>query len=73
MTRILDTEGGIGRGGGLKQALHICRGHFKDYRDGRGLFGKHKGLYWWEQNVRGSIEQGVHIKDYRVRTPDGSL
>jgi hypothetical protein len=68
MTQVLETEGGVGRGVGLKQALHICRGHFKDYRDGQGLFGKHKGLYWWEQNLRGSIEQGVHDKDYRVKT-----
>jgi hypothetical protein len=68
MTRVLEVEGGIDSGVGLRQALHICRGHFKDCRDGRGLFGKHKGLYWWEQNLRGSIEQGVHDKDYRVKT-----
>lgn len=67
MTRVLETEGGIGHGVGIKQALHICRGHFKDYRDGRGLFGRHKGLYWWEQNLRGSLDQGVHDKDYRVK------
>jgi hypothetical protein len=34
--------------GGLKRALHICRGHFKDYRDGRGLFGKVHGMWWWK-------------------------
>lgn len=27
----------------LTKALHICRGHFKDYRE-RGLFGRQKGL-----------------------------
>ncbi len=34
--------------GGLKRALHIMRGHFKDYREGRGLFGKQHGIWWWD-------------------------
>lgn len=54
---------------GIKHALHICRGHFKDYRD-TGLFGKNKGLYWWESHVRGSASQGVVVKDYKVNTPN---
>ena len=33
---------------GLKRALHICRGHFKDYREGRGLFAKTHGIWWWD-------------------------
>lgn len=53
---------------GLAKALHICRGHFKDYRE-RGLFGRNKGLYWWDQHVRGSIEAGVAAKDYEVKAP----
>jgi len=48
-----------------KQALHICRGHFKDYRES-GLFGKHRGLFWWEQNMRGSADSGRVVKDYEV-------
>jgi len=32
----------------LKRSLHIMRGHFKDYRDGRGLFGKIHGMFWWD-------------------------
>jgi hypothetical protein len=51
---------------GLKQALHICRGHFRDYSQGRGLFGKHKGLYWFDQHLRGSSEYGVVVKDYTI-------
>ncbi len=39
---------------GIKHAMHICRGHFKDYRDGRGLFGKHKILVWHDAVVRGT-------------------
>ena len=39
---------------GLAKALHICRGHFKDYRQGRGLFGKYKVLVWHDAVVRGT-------------------
>lgn len=53
---------------GLARALHICRGHFKDFRDS-GLFGKHRGIYWWNQLVRGNAESGMTIKDYRFSFP----
>lgn len=53
----------------IKRALHIARGHFKDYRDGPGLFGKYKGLYWWDMHVRGSADSGVVVKDYKVQPP----
>lgn len=53
---------------GLKKALHICRGHFKDYSK-HGLFGKYKGMYWWESHARGSADVGVVIKDYAVKQP----
>jgi hypothetical protein len=49
-----------------KNSLHICRGHFKDYRDGSGLFGKHKGLYFWDMNTRGSVDKGVVVKNYAI-------
>ncbi len=51
---------------GAPPPLHICRGHFKRF-EGKGLFGKHKGLYWWGQHVRGSAARGVVIKDYAVK------
>lgn len=66
MVRTLETEGGLGTET-LKRALHICRGHFKDYRDGGGLFGRHRGLYWWDQSLRGDPDSGVVEKTYRVR------
>lgn len=66
--KILSEKGNIKKTG-IKQALHICRGHFKDYRDGQGLFGKYKGLYWWESQVRGNKNEGVVIKDYKVNPP----
>lgn len=45
--------------------LHICRGHFKDFRK-KGLFGKYKGLYWWDSHVRGISSNGVVVKDYAI-------
>ena len=50
--------------GGLKRALHIMRGHFKDYREGRGLFGKTHGLWWW--NFR--LIDSVHNHRYNIGT-----
>lgn len=64
MKKILRTEGNIEENG-LMKALHICRGHFKDYRD-KGLFGKHKDIYWWDAHVKGSIAGGIVDKDYRI-------
>jgi hypothetical protein len=57
---------------GLKQALHICRGHFKDYRQS-GLFGKIKGIFWWDSAVRGSPEHGQVVKDYAVKAPTETI
>jgi hypothetical protein len=67
MKKILKTEGNS-ETVGLKKALHICRGHFKDYRE-TGLFGKLHDIYWWEPQVRGSQENGVVLKDYKINKP----
>ncbi len=66
MKRILRTEGQSQKLG-LQRAMHICRGHFKDY-GAKGLFGQasHKGIYWWESHVRGTAEAGEVVKDYKV-------
>lgn len=50
----------------IKQALHIVRGHFKDFRDGPGLFGKFKDVYWWDMHTRGDVKHGRVEKDYKV-------
>lgn len=47
------------------KALHFVRGHFKDFSD-KGLFGKYKGVYWWDSQVRGDSAKGIIDKDYRV-------
>lgn len=71
MKQVLRTEG-KSESLGLKQALHICRGHFKDYRQS-GLFGKVKGIFWWDSTVRGSSKEGVVVKDYSVKAPGPSV
>jgi hypothetical protein len=68
MKRVLTTDG-RSREIGLKRALHICRGHFADYTDGRGLFGRHHGMFWVPQHVKGDARTGSVIKDYDVKAP----
>lgn len=68
MKKVLRTDGNSEKTG-LKQALHICRGHFKNFSKGKGLFGKYKGLYWWDSMVRGSVSEGIVDKDYAVKSP----
>lgn len=64
-------QAGTALGGGptSPRALHIMRGHFKDFRAGGGLFGRHHGRYWWPMRVRGSGDAGVVVKDYDVKEP----
>lgn len=53
----------------LPKSLHIMRGHFKDYRNGAGLFGKYQDIFWWDSHVRGDESRGVTVKDYEVEAP----
>ena len=67
--QVLRTEGGIATNG-LKKALHICRGHFATYRDnfmGRKL--ESPVTMWRPSHVRGSLEQGVVVSDYKIHAP----
>jgi hypothetical protein len=57
---------GMSQTTGLKQALHVCRGHFKTY-DERPLFGRVKGTFWWPASLKGSANRGVIEKDYTVK------
>lgn len=68
MRQILKSEGQSEKVGQIK-SLHICRGHFAHYEDGKGLFGKYHGTYWIPQHVRGSANKGVAVKDYRIKAP----
>ena len=66
MKEVLRKQGHVEQNG-LPKALHLCRGHFKDYRNSAGLFGKHKGLFWWDMHARGDLEHGAVVKDYAVK------
>lgn len=67
MREILQRAGaGAERGQGTQRALHICRGHFRHYQEGRGLFGKYAGTFWVPQHVRGAGVLGTISKDYRI-------
>lgn len=52
---------------GHPKALHVCRGHFVDYRSGAGLFGKYHGLFYVGPHLRGNSARGVVIKDYQLK------
>jgi hypothetical protein len=53
----------------LELALHLVRGHPKDYRKS-GLFGdpNKKGIYWWGAHARGNENNGIIVKDYEINT-----
>lgn len=70
MQQVLHLEGGMSKGNSLAKALHICRGHFADYREGAGLFGRYHGLVWRDMHVRGDKSAGVVQKDYAVNATD---
>lgn len=55
-----------GPGDNKQKRLHIVRGHFADYTEGGGLFGKLHGKYYIAPHVRGSSDRGTITKDYRV-------
>lgn len=60
-------EEGAAQGDRTARALHICRGHFRHYQEGRGLFGKYAGTFWVPMHVRGEKAQGITVKDYRIK------
>jgi hypothetical protein len=72
MTSIL-TSVGHANETGLRNALHICRGHFKEYGPEAPLFGRHTGKYWWADQRRGDKSRGEIDKDYRIRIDDEGL
>jgi len=54
---------------GVERSHHIVRGHFSDYRNGPGLFGKHKVLVWRPHHVAGNKGVGTVDKNYNIRPP----
>jgi hypothetical protein len=66
MRRVISSRGGPRCG--AKEALHIMRGHFKRFEE-KPLFGKHKGMWWWPSQVRGTLARGYVKKIYEVHPP----
>lgn len=66
LKQILRTQGRSGEVG-LQKALHICRGHFKDYREGRGLFGKYHQLVWQPSIVRGTKGKSAPPREIEIK------
>jgi hypothetical protein len=66
MKSVLKGEGDIDSNG-IQKAMHICRGHFRDYTQGKGLFGKYHGMFWIESHVKGSKEKGEVEKEYNIK------
>lgn len=66
LKQILRREGGSDKVG-VQKALHICRGHFRDYREGRGLFGKYHGQFWMPSIVRGSKGEKAPPREIEVK------
>ncbi len=63
MREVLRTEGKSEQVG-TKRSMEICRGHFKHYENGRGLFGKYKGTFWfpgWNNKESGNK------RDYSIK------
>jgi hypothetical protein len=60
-------ENNPGGADGLSRALHMCRGHFKEFAPEKPLFGRLAGRFWWPSHARGNIASGQIIKDYAVK------
>lgn len=57
---------------GLTLAMHICRGHFREYSEEKPLFGKYSGKYWIPQHARGNKESGLVNKEYKISLKEDS-
>jgi hypothetical protein len=66
LKKILRTEGRSDHVG-VQKAIHICRGHFKDYREGRGLFGRYHQLVWQPSIVRGTKGEKAPPREVDVK------
>lgn len=66
LKQILRTQGRSGEVG-VQKAMHICRGHFRDYREGAGLFGKIHALVWTPMTVRGTKGEKTAPREIKVK------
>jgi hypothetical protein len=64
--RVIAAEQLPGESTGATPRRHRKRGHMKDYRGGKGLFGRYKNVWYWGPTLAGSEEAGVVVSDYEV-------
>ncbi len=55
-----------------KSRVHLCRGHFKFYKENAPLLGKYTGMYWFQPHIRGTNKSGVVIKEYELSTKNSN-
>lgn len=65
VTAVLDRARKESGDDSIRNALHICRGHFKTYED-RPLFGQIRGRFWWTPHVRGQASEGVRLHEFNI-------
>jgi len=70
MRRYIHQQGEGHTASSVKKALHICRGHFKTFSEEKPLLGRATGTFWWSQQLRGSKESGLVVKDYKMKIPE---
>jgi hypothetical protein len=68
MRKVLESQGSASTKG-LGHAVHMCRGHFKRYKEDAPLFGRYTGQWWWASQRRGNPALGEVKKDYEVQLP----
>lgn len=50
-----------------EMAFQTVRGHMKRYSDGAGLFGRHKGTFFFSAHDRGSADRKTRQGGYRIK------
>jgi len=56
-------------GGTRDLALHRVRGHVRTYTEDSPAFGKLAGRFWVPAHIRGSIDSGLVMGDYKIGLP----
>jgi hypothetical protein len=70
-TRHIRATGNIQYYTGGRVPVHIRRGHFRDYTK-KGLFGKHKGIFWFDMTTVGVSKDGKIEKTYVIETKNSN-
>jgi hypothetical protein len=61
-------RGEHGKGNGVSLAIRLARGHWKSYTEGKGLFGRLHGRWWWDDIACASTKIDTK-REYQVKMP----